>query len=212
MSTRKKANQRRRNHVARAAEAARLKAAHRDHENAKLAEMGEEFLGEVRRALSSAPLADLKAFTARATELAQAIEQNPGGMERIEKVMDAMMSNGSFSQEGGKATPILKAAFDRLSNTCHPVCPHIEYGPRPAFFCHQHMDAGIICNECWPDHLAAHSTEEEFTCDVCRKHTTGLYPLSLVPQIGVPIMVNGMSRLNPEPVSLVGIGVCESCK
>lgn len=181
-------------------------------EMGKLDQAGERLVAELAEAYAAAPLAERKAFTALASDVMGAVGSHPGGLERARQIMGRMVgAGGSFGDEKGPVGPLVDRAFAAVRSEPPGVCRHIERGPLPGVLCYQHLGAGVLCGQCWHPHVAGHTREEEFTCDVCGALTDGLHGCSSVPQVGLPLRISGGTRVNPEPVTLNGIGVCARC-
>lgn len=178
----------------------------------KLDQAGERLVAELAEAYAAAPIAERKAFTALASDVLGAVGSHPGGLERARQIIGRMVgAGGSFGDEKGPVGPLVDTAFAAVRRDPPGVCRHIERGPLPGALCYQHLGAGVLCGPCWHAHVAGHTREEEFTCDVCGALTDGLRGCSSVPQVGLPLRISGATRVNPEPVTLNGIGVCTRC-
>jgi len=174
--------------------------------------MGVQFREELRKAYDAAPTADRKAVDALSGELLEAYALHPEGLITAAQMLERVSEDSGGLREGNERVgPLVTSAFDAVLREPPPVCRHIEQGPRPGALCYQHMAAGVLCAECWPVHVAGHTREEEFTCDLCGVLCEELQGGRSLPQVGLPIRVGGTTRLNPYPITVGGVGACARC-
>lgn len=192
--------------------AERSEEARRAAASRRLDDMGVQFREELRKAYDAAPTADRKATDALSGELLEALALHPEGLDVAAQMLERVPEETGRIGEGHEGVgPLINAAFTAVLRDPPPVCPHIEQGPRPGALCYQHMAAGVLCAECWPAHVAGHTREQEFTCDLCGVLCGELQGTRSLPQIGLPIRVGGTTRLNPYPITVGGVGACARC-
>lgn len=159
--------------------------------------------------------ADAKAATARLSELGDMLRDNPwvGGM--VAQGMDNFARAGEFRTEiTPRCAEKIHGTNQYLYSNPPRYCEHLTDIVINLALCMSHPAQKLRCFECHDAHVeGTHTREQELTCDECGTVEDRIFPVILIPSVGVAVTLpSGETQPYPGPVHLFGLGHCATCR